>query len=233
MALPQLNTPTYELEVPSTGVKISYRPFLIKEQKVLMIAQEQGGEKALLKAVGNIIKDCTLGTIENPEDLPTFDMEYIFLKIRGKSIGDKVELNLLCPDDEKTRVLTEVDLNEIKIEKGESTNTIQLSDEIGITMKYPTVKDLINFGNEKSTVKMTFDIVQSCTVNIFDANDVYEDFSRKELQDFFDQLNTEQFDKIQNFFDEMPKLKHTIKVKNPNTGVESDIVLEGLQSFLG
>ena len=233
MALPQLNTPTYELEVPSTGVKISYRPFLIKEQKVLMIAQEQGGEKALLRAVGNIIKDCTMGTIENPEDLPTFDMEYLFLKIRGKSVGDKVELNLLCPDDEKTRVLTEVDLNEIKIEKGESTNTIQLSDEIGITMKYPTVKDLINFGNEKSTVKMTFDIVQSCTVNIFDANDVYEDFSRKELQDFFDQLNTEQFDKIQKFFDEMPKLRHTIKVKNPNTGVESDIVLEGLQSFLG
>ena len=233
MALPQLNTPTYELEVPSTGVKISYRPFLIKEQKVLMIAQEQGGERALLKAVGNIIKDCTLGTIENPEDLPTFDMEYLFLKIRGKSVGDKVELNLLCPDDEKTRVLTEVDLNEIKIEKGESTNTIQLSDEIGITMKYPTVKDLINFGNEKSTVKMTFDIVQSCTVNIFDANDVYEDFSRKELQDFFEQLNTEQFDKIQKFFDEMPKLKHTVKVKNPNTGVESDIVLEGLQSFLG
>ena len=233
MALPQLNTPTYELEVPSTGVKISYRPFLIKEQKVLMIAQEQGGEKALLRAVGNIIKDCTMGTIENPEDLPTFDMEYLFLKIRGKSVGDKVELNLLCPDDEKTRVLTEVDLNEIKIEKGESTNTIQLSDEIGITMKYPTVKDLINFGNEKSTVKMTFDIVQSCTVNIFDANDVYEDFSRKELQDFFEQLNTEQFDKIQKFFDEMPKLKHTVKVKNPNTGVESDIVLEGLQSFLG
>ncbi len=233
MALPQLNTPTYELEVPSTGVKISYRPFLIKEQKVLMIAQEQGGERALLKAVGNIIKDCTMGTIENPEDLPTFDMEYLFLKIRGKSVGDKVELNLLCPDDEKTRVLTEIDLNEIKIEKGESTNTIQLSDEIGITMKYPTVKDLINFGNEKSTVKMTFDIVQSCTVNIFDANDVYEDFSRKELQDFFDQLNTEQFDKIQKFFDEMPKLRHTIKVMNPNTGVESDIVLEGLQSFLG
>ena len=233
MALPQLNTPTYELEVPSTGVKISYRPFLIKEQKVLMIAQEQGGERALLKAVGNIIKDCTMGTIENPEDLPTFDMEYLFLKIRGKSVGDKVELNLLCPDDEKTRVLTEIDLNEIKIEKGESKNTIQLSDDIGITMKYPTVKDLINFGNEKSTVKMTFDIVQSCTVNIFDANDVYEDFSRKELQDFFDQLNTEQFDKIQKFFDEMPKLRHTIKVKNPNTGVESDIVLEGLQSFLG
>ena len=233
MALPQIKTPTYELEVPSTGLKITYRPFLVKEQKILMIAQEQGGEKALLKAVGNIIKDCTNGTIENPEELSTFDMEYIFLAIRGKSVGDKVELNLLCPDDEKTRVLTEVDLNEIKIEKGESTNTIQLSDEIGITMKYPTVKDLINFGNEKSTVKMTFDIVQSCTVNIFDANDVYEDFSRKELQDFFDQLNTEQFDKIQNFFDEMPKLKHTIKVKNPNTGVESDIVLEGLQSFLG
>ena len=233
MALPQLNTPTYELEIPSTGVKVNYRPFLVKEQKVLMIASEQGGERALLKAVGRIIKDCTMGMIENPEDLPTFDMEYIFLKIRGKSVGDKVELNLLCPDDEKTRVLTEVDLNEIKIEKGESTNVIQLSNDIGITMKYPTVKDLINFGNEKSVVKMTFDIIQSCTLNIFDANDVYEDFSKKELQDFFDQLNTDQFDKIQKFFDDMPKLKHTVKVTNPNTGVESEIVLEGLQSFLG
>ena len=233
MALPQIKTPTYELEVPSTGLKISYRPFLVKEQKVLMIAQEQGGEKSLLKAVGNIIKDCTNGTIENPEELSTFDMEYIFLKIRGKSVGDKVELNLLCPDDEKTRVPTEIDLSVINIDKPKANNAIQLSEDIGITMKYPTVKDLINFGNEKSVVKMTFDIIQSCTLNIFDANDVYEDFSKKELQDFFDQLNTDQFDKIQKFFDDMPKLKHTVKVTNPNTGVESEIVLEGLQSFLG
>lgn len=233
MALPQLNTPTYELEIPSTGVKVNYRPFLVKEQKVLMIASEQGGEKALLKAVGRIIKDCTMGMIENPEDLPTFDMEYIFLKIRGKSVGDKVELNLLCPDDEKTRVPTEIDLSIINIDKPKANNAIQLSEDIGITMKYPTVKDLINFGNEKSVVKMTFDIIQNCTLNIFDANDVYEDFSKKELQDFFDQLNTDQFDKIQKFFDDMPKLKHTVKVTNPNTGVESEIVLEGLQSFLG
>ena len=233
MALPQLNTPTYELEIPSTGVKVNYRPFLVKEQKVLMIASEQGGERALLKAVGRIIKDCTMGMIENPEDLPTFDMEYIFLKIRGKSVGDKVELNLLCPDDEKTRVPTEIELSIINIDKPKANNAIQLSEDIGITMKYPTVKDLINFGNEKSVVKMTFDIIQSCTLNIFDANDVYEDFSKKELQDFFDQLNTDQFDKIQKFFDDMPKLKHTVKVTNPNTGVESEIVLEGLQSFLG
>ena len=233
MALPQLNTPTYELEIPSTGVKVNYIPFLVKEQKVLMIASEQGGERALLKAVGRIIKDCTMGMIENPEDLPTFDMEYIFLKIRGKSVGDKVELNLLCPDDEKTRVPTEIDLSVINIDKPKANNAIQLSEDIGITMKYPTVKDLINFGNEKSVVKMTFDIIQSCTLNIFDANDVYEDFSKKELQDFFDQLNTDQFDKIQKFFDDMPKLKHTVKVTNPNTGVESEIVLEGLQSFLG
>ena len=233
MALPQLNTPTYELEIPSTGVKVNYRPFLVKEQKVLMIASEQGGEKALLRAVGRIIKDCTMGMIENPEDLPTFDMEYIFLKIRGKSVGDKVELNLLCPDDEKTRVPTEIDLSVINIDKPKANNAIQLSEDIGITMKYQTVKDLINFGNEKSVVKMTFDIIQSCTLNIFDANDVYEDFSKKELQDFFDQLNTDQFDKIQKFFDDMPKLKHTVKVTNPNTGVESEIVLEGLQSFLG
>ena len=233
MALPQLNTPTYELEIPSTGVKVNYRPFLVKEQKVLMIASEQGGEKALLRAFGRIIKDCTMGMIENPEELPTFDMEYIFLKIRGKSVGDIVELNLLCPDDEKTRVPTEIDLSIINIDKPKANNAIQLSEDIGITMKYPTVKDLINFGNEKSVVKMTFDIIQNCTLNIFDANDVYEDFSKKELQDFFDQLNTDQFDKIQKFFDDMPKLKHTVKVTNPNTGVESEIVLEGLQSFLG
>ena len=233
MALPQLNTPTYELEIPSTGVKVNYRPFLVKEQKVLMIASEQGGEKALLRAVGRIIKDCTMGMIENPEELPTFDMEYIFLKIRGKSVGDKVELNLLCPDDEKTRVMTEVDLAKVQPTKSNHDGVIKISDTIGMTMKYPTVKDLVNYGGEKSNVKMTFDIIESCTVNIFDEENVYEDFTKKELRDFFDQLSTENFTKIEEFFDSMPKLSHTIKVKNPNTGVESDIVLEGLQSFLG
>ena len=233
MALPQLNTPTYELEIPSTGVKVNYRPFLVKEQKVLMIASEQGGERALLKAVGRIIKDCTMGMIENPEELPTFDMEYIFLKIRGKSVGDKVELNLLCPDDEKTRVMTEVDLSKVQPTKSNHDGVIKISDTIGMTMKYPTVKDLVNYGGEKSNVKMTFDIIESCTVNIFDEENVYEDFTKKELRDFFDQLSTENFTKIEEFFDSMPKLSHTIKVKNPNTGVESDIVLEGLQSFLG
>ena len=146
MALPQIKTPTYELEVPSTGLKITYRPFLVKEQKILMIAQEQGGEKALLKAVGNIIKDCTNGTIENPEELSTFDMEYIFLAIRGKSVGDKVELNLLCPDDEKTRVATEIDLSKVKPTKSNHDGIIKINDTIGMTMKYPTVKDLVNYG---------------------------------------------------------------------------------------
>ena len=233
MALPQIKTPTYELEVPSTGLKITYRPFLVKEQKVLMIAQEQGGEKALLKAVGNIIKDCTNGMIENPDDLSTFDMEYIFLKIRGKSVGDKVELNLICPDDEKTRVMTEIDLSKVQPTKSNHDGVIKINDTIGMTMKYPTVKDLVNYGGEKSTVKMTFAIIESCTVNIFDEENVYEDFTTKELRDFFDQLSTDNFTKIEEFFDTMPKLSHTVKVKNPNTGVESDIVLEGLQSFLG
>ena len=233
MALPQLNTPTYELEVPSTGLKVSYRPFLIKEQKVLMIAQEQGGERALLKAVGNIIKDCTMGTIENPEDLPTFDMEYIFLKIRGKSVGDKVELNLLCPDDEKTRVLTEVDLNEIKIEKGESTNVIQLSNDIGITMRYPNVKDVLKFKNYDDTIKVSFDIIKSCTVNIFDKDQVYDEYSEDEINGFLETMNSTQLEMVQQFLESVPKLSHTIKFVNPNTDVENTVVLEGLTNFLG
>ena len=177
MALPKLASATYELQLPSTAETVKYRPFLVKEQKVLMIASEQGGEKALLRAVGRIIKDCTMGMIENPEELPTFDMEYIFLKIRGKSVGDKVELNLICPDDEKTRVMTEIDLSKVKPTKSNHDGVIKINDTIGMTMKYPTVKDLVNYGGEKSTVKMTFDIIESCTVNIFDENDVYEDFT--------------------------------------------------------
>ena len=234
MALPKLNTPTYELVQPSTGNTIKYRPFLVKEQKVLMIAQDTGNQKDMIKAVSEMVKNCTYGAFDKPEELPIYDIEYMFLILRSKSAGETINLQVLCDDDGKTRVPVTIKIDDIKVDDSKKQDgTIQLTDDIGITMRYPNVKDVLKFKNYDDTIKVSFDIIQNCTLNIFDANDVYEDFSKKELQDFFDQLNTDQFDKIQKFFDDMPKLKHTVKVTNPNTGVESEIVLEGLQSFLG
>ena len=233
MGLPQLNNPTYELNLPSTKQKISYRPFLVKEQKILMMAQETNKSSDLIKATSDIVKTCTFGAIRKPEDLPTYDMEYLFLKIRGKSVGDKVTLNLLCPDDEKTRVMTEIDLNDVKL-KGEpkKEEVIQLTDDIGITLTYPKVKDLMGIDTDASAVKLTFDVIASTTKNIYDKDNVYEDFTKEELSDFIDSLNSEQFEKIQQFYEGTPKLSHKVKVKNPKTEVESEIEIEGLQSFL-
>lgn len=235
MALPVLNTPTYELIVPSTGETLKYRPFLVKEQKVLMIAQEAGNEKQILNAIGNIIESCTFGELKNVHTLPTYDIEYIFVNIRARSVGESIELEVTCPDDEKTKVPVVIDLNELKVEKNENhNNVIQLTDTIGMTMTYPSIANLGAYaGKNKDVAKMTFDVIADCIENVFDENEVYEEMSKKELHDFIDQLTTDQFEKVQEFFDSMPKLKHTIKVVNPNTEVESEIVLEGMQSFLG
>ena len=233
MALPVLNTPTYELTLPSTGEPLKYRPFLVKEQKVLMIAQETSNEKHILNAIGNIIESCTFGELKNVHNLPTYDIEYIFVNIRARSVGETIEVNITCPDDEKTTVPVEIDLNELKVQKVEGhTNTIQLTDTIGMTMRYPSIKNLGAYAGKKDVAKMTFDVIADCIENVFDENEVYEEMSKKELHDFIEQMTTEQFEKVQEFFDTMPKLKHTIKVVNPNTEVESEIVLEGMQSFL-
>ena len=228
-----LNTPTYELTLPSTGEPLKYRPFLVKEQKVLMIAQETSNEKHILNAIGNIIESCTFGEFKNVHSLPTYDIEYIFVNIRARSVGETIEVNITCPDDEKTVVPVEIDLNDLKVQKVEGhTNTIQLTDTIGMTMRYPSIKNLGAYAGKKDVAKMTFDVIADCIENVFDENEVYEEMSKKDLHDFIEQMTTEQFEKVQEFFDTMPKLKHTIKVVNPNTEVENEIVLEGMQSFL-
>ena len=235
MALPVLNNPNYEMELPSTGEKIEYRPFLVKEQKILMMAMESEDVSAQSKAVVDIIKNCTFGAINDKvETLPTFDIEYMFLRIRSKSVGETVELIITCQDDGETKVPVNVNLEDINVVKTEGHDTtIMITDKIGLTMRYPTMKQLMSYDMSKiTTMEGTFKVINDCLENVFDENEVYEEMNSKELQEFIEQMTTEQFQKVSEFFNTMPKLKHTLKVKNPNTGVENEVVLEGMQSFL-
>ena len=234
MALPKLNTPSYEMEVPSTGTKVKYRPFLVKEQKVLMVAQETGSQKDMARAMCDIIRNCTDGFIKDPEKHPTFDIEYMFLQLRSKSVGDEVELSVLCPDDGVTRVPVKLNLSDVKLEKFDGhTNEIMITDTIGMKFKYPSMMDISKYtGGDMKNVDLTFGVIRDCLVHIFDDNQVYEDMDKKELDEFIESMNTEQFQKVQEFFDTMPKLRHTVKVKNPKTDVESDVTMEGMQNFL-
>ena len=235
MALPVLNNPNYEMELPSTGEKIEYRPFLVKEQKILMMAMESEDVSAQSKAVVDIIKNCTFGAINDKvETLPTFDIEYMFLQIRSKSVGETVELIITCQDDGETKVPVNINLEDINVVKTEGHDTtIMITDKIGLTMRYPTMKQLMSYDMSKiTTMEGTFKVINDCLENVFDENEVYEEMNSKELQEFIEQMTTEQFQKVREFFNTMPKLKHTLKVKNPNTGVENEVVLEGMQSFL-
>ena len=235
MALPVLNNPNYEMELPSTGEKIEYRPFLVKEQKILMMAMESEDVSAQSKAVVDIIKNCTFGAINDKvEILPTFDIEYMFLRIRSKSVGETVELIITCQDDGETKVPVNINLEDINVVKTEGHDTtIMITDKIGLTMRYPTMKQLMSYDMSKiTTMEGTFKVINDCLENVFDENEVYEEMNSKELQEFIEQMTTEQFQKVSEFFNTMPKLKHTLKVKNPNTGVENEVVLEGMQSFL-
>ena len=235
MALPVLNNPNYEMELPSTGEKIEYRPFLVKEQKILMMAMESEDVSAQSKAVVDIIKNCTFGAIDDKvETLPTFDIEYMFLRIRSKSVGETVELIITCQDDGETKVPVNINLEDINVVKTEGHDTtIMITDKIGLTMRYPTMKQLMSYDMSKiTTMEGTFKVINDCLENVFDENEVYEEMNSKELQEFIEQMTTEQFQKVSEFFNTMPKLKHTLKVKNPNTGVENEVVLEGMQSFL-
>ena len=236
MALPVLNNPNYEMELPSTGEKIEFRPFLVKEQKILMMAMESKDTSAQAKAVVDIIRNCTFGKIDDKvEGLPTFDIEYMFLQIRQKSVGETVEITVTCPDDGETKVPVTINLEDISIVRTEGhTNTVMITDKIGMTMRHPTMKQILSYDLTKmDTMESTFGIIQDCLENIFDENEVYDDMNKKELSEFIEQMTTGQFEKVTEFFTTMPKLKHTVKVTNPNTGVENDIVLEGMQSFLG
>ena len=231
MALPKLNTLTYELELPSTGEKLKYRPFLVKEQKALMIAQESEDNKALENTFAQILNDCVLDDID-PYVMPMFDIEYIFLRIRGKSVGEKVKLNVLCPDDKKTRVDVEIDLEKVNVQMDEDhTNIINLTKDIKLVMRYPCLKDMSIFGEGETS--SLFDMVKRCVHEIHDGDTVYNkvDISKKELDEFIDSMSTENFEQVSNFFETMPKLLHEVEVKNPKTKKKTKIPIEGLQSF--
>ena len=232
MALPKLNTVTYDLTLPSTGQKLEYRPFLVKEQKALMIAQESKDDKQIEKTFAQIINDCVIADID-PYELPMFDIEYVFLRIRGKSVGEKVKLSLLCPDDEKTRVDVEVNLEEVDVQmQKDHTNTIELSNDISMIMKYPCLKDMTGFDAEGEITNI-FEMIKRCIHEVRQGETVYNrvDISDKELDDFIESMTADNFEHITNFFNTMPKLIHVVEVKNPKTKKKSEIPIEGLQSF--
>jgi len=235
MPLPKLSTPTYELELPSTGQKIKYRPFLVKEEKILLLAMESEDEKQMTDAVKTILKNCIQTAKVKVEDLALFDIEYLFLNIRGKSVGEEIELNVTCPDDQTTVVPVSVNIDDIKVEKNpEHSNIIDLSGGVSIVMKYPSmnlfVKNNISTNPEVDDV---FEIAGSCISQIVDGEDVYEasNFSKKEITEFLEGMSTQQFMSLQKFFETMPRLSHKIVVNNPETGKDNEIVIEGLASF--
>ena len=234
MALPKINTPTYELVVPSTGEEIRYRPFLVKEEKILLMAMESGDNKEIIRAIQDIVKECTYDKLKL-STMPMFDIEYLFLNIRAKSVGEITTLRLKCPDDEKTTVKVDVNLTEIEVQTNKNhTNKIELTDEMGIMMKYPTIDSFAGDMSEINASNM-LEVISGCIDSIYDkgGEEVFEakDQTKKELIEFIEQLNSKQFKNIQGFFDTMPKLKHTIKVKNPKTKKESEVVLQGLNDF--
>jgi len=232
MALPKLNTLTYELELPSSAEKLKYRPFLVKEQKALMIAQESEDDKLIENTFAQIINDCVFDDVD-PYTMPMFDVEYVFLRIRGKSVGEKVKLNLLCPDDEKTRVDVEIDLEDVNVQMSEDhTNIVDITKEIKLIMRYPCLKDMAGF-DDTGQVSSMFDMIKRCIHEVHDGETVHNkvDISEKELDEFIDSMSTDNFEKVSNFFETMPKLQHVIQVKNPKTKKKNEILIEGLQSF--
>ena len=237
MPLPKIATPTYELELPSTGETIKYRPFLVKEEKLLVIALESEDTKQISTAIRAVIKNCILTRGIKVEQLPTFDIEYLFLNIRGKSVGEELEVNLICPDDGETQVAVTINLDDIKVKKSDThSNRIQLADTIMMEMKYPSLDEFIknNFDlKEQSAMDQSFELIASCIGTIFTEDEVWAaaDCTKKELNEFLESMNSSQFKDIEKFFETMPKLSHTVKVKNPKTKKESDVVIEGLASF--
>ena len=237
MPLPRIAAPTYELELPSSGKPIQYRPFLVKEEKVLVIALESEDTKQITTAIKNVIKNCVLTKGLKIESLPTFDIEYLFLNIRGKSVGEELEVNIICPDDEETQVPVTIDLDDIKVEKNEEhTNKVKLDETLMMEMKYPSLDQFIknNFDfKDQNAMDQSFELIASCIDKIYSEEEVWatEDCTKKELNEFLESMNSSQFKDIEKFFETMPKLAHKLKVTNPKTKVESEVVLEGLASF--
>ena len=237
MPLPKIATPTYELELPSTGKSVKYRPFLVKEEKVLVIALESEDNKQITNAIKAVLKSCILSKGIKVENLPTFDIEYLFLNIRGKSVGEDLEVNIICPDDNKTQVPVTIALDEIEVQKDDNhNNKIKLDDSIMMEMRYPSLDQFIknNFDfNDKNMMDQSFELIATCIDKIYTEDEVWAaaDCTKKEMKDFLEQMNSNQFKEIEKFFETMPKLSHSISVTNPETKVESEVVLEGLASF--
>ena len=231
MALPKLASTKYELTLPSTGEKVEFRPFLVKEEKVLLTAQQAGTEQDQLRAVKEIVESCTFNVLKANE-LPFFDIEYVFLQLRAKSVGETSKLRVTCPDDGETQVEIEVNLSEVECKRDVAHNdNIKITDDIGIIMDYPRLETMSVSGADET--KQAFDIIRGSIKQIYDAENVYDrnQMNDKELDEFIESMSHEQFEKVQEFFTTMPRVRHSVKVKNPNTGVESDILLEGMASF--
>ncbi len=241
MPLPKIATPSYELELPSTGKTIQYRPFLVKEEKLLVIALESQDTKQITNAIKAVIRSCILTKSVKVEELPTFDIEYLFLNIRGKSVGEDIDVKIICPDDEETEVSVNINLDDIQIKKSENhSNKISLDKNLMMELKYPSLNEFVksNFDpndTNRSAMDQSFDLISTCIDKIYNEDEVWVagDCTKKEIKDFLESMNSAQFKQIEKFFETMPKLSHTIKVKNPKTKVESEVVLEGLASFFG
>jgi len=237
MPLPTIVTPSYELELPSTGKKVKYRPFLVKEEKLLVLALETESTKDISTAIKTVLKNCIQSRGVKVENLPTFDIEYLFLNIRGKSVGEEVEVNLIAPDDEVTEVPVTINIDDINIQRDEKhNNKVKLDESLIMEMKYPSLDQFIksNFDfKEETTMDQSFDLIASCIDKIYNEEEVWStaDCTKKEVKEFLEQMNSMQFKEIEKFFETMPKLSHSVTFKNPKTKVESTVVLEGLSSF--
>ena len=236
MALPTLVTPKFKMKLPSDGRVVNYRPFLVKEEKVLLIATETGNQDSIVNAIKDIIAACT--DIKDVEALPTFDIEFVFLQIRTKSVGESVDVGVTCPDDNETQVEVKIPLDSIKVKKTKGhSREIKISDEILITMDYPSLDTFVkaNFVNDGQDVDQIFEMAASCVKSVTTPEEVHDckNMPHKEVLEFLDSMSSSQFKDVQQFFETMPKLTHTLKVTNPNTKVESEVTLEGLASFFG
>jgi len=237
MTLPTIETQTYELTLPSADVKVKYRPFLVKEEKILLQAMESQKQEEIIQALKDIVSACTFEKI-NAEELPTFDLEYIFLQIRSKSVGEVAKLKVLCPDDKQTYADVDVDLSTIDVQVDEKhTNNILIDEEkkLGIIMKYPTLNSMNNSLNKKLDSEVIFDVLRNSIYEIYQGEKTFKasDYSKDELQKFIDSLDSKTFNKVQSFYETMPKLMHEIEITNPKTNVKSKVVLQGLSDFFG
>ena len=238
MPLPKINTPIYELVLPSSGKKVKYRPFLVREEKILIMALESEDQKQISNAIKTVITECIQTRGVKVDKMPTFDIEYLFLNVRAKSVGETVEVNVTCPDDGRTQVQMEIDIDAIQVQKNpDHTDTIKLDKDLSVKMNYPSMAQFIENNFEvdvnKPQVDQSLDIIMACIDQVYTAEESWDasDCTKKELKDFVESMNSKQFKDIETFFETMPKLEHTVKVKNPETKVESEVNIEGLASF--